>query len=194
MTLLVAGLGLWIAAHLFGRLAPGARAGLAAGLGPAARGLVAAVILAGLVLMVAGYRGAATVALYAPPGWGIHLNNLLLLAAVALFGVGHSQGRLRGRLRHPMLTGTALWAFGHLLVRGDVASVVLFLGLGLWALAAILLIEARAPAAAPAAGPAPRGSLAGDLGLLAGAVALFLVIVTLHGWLGPWPLPGGRWW
>src|SRR5262249_51508741 len=38
-------------------------------------------------------------------------------------------GVVKGMLRitrHPFLWGTALWAFGHLLVNGDAASIVLF--------------------------------------------------------------------
>lgn len=184
------GLALWIAAHVFKRAAPGPRAALQARIGDAARGLFAAAILAGVVLMVIGYRGADTRLLYVPPAWGVHLNNLLMLFAVALYGVGNSQSRLRARLRHPMLTGTFLWAAGHLLVRGDLASVVLFGGLGLWAVGAMALINAREPRRTPWLG----GTLAGDIRLLVIAVVLYLAIVALHGWLGPWPLPGGRWW
>jgi len=190
MIWLVLGLALWIGAHLFKRAAPGPRAVLQARMGDAARGLFAVLILAAVVLMVVGYRSAGVVVLYTPPAWGMHLNNLLLFVAVALFGVGSAQSRLRARLRHPMLTGTLLWAAGHLLVRGDVASVVLFGGLGLWAVAAMLAINARAPAWTQWRG----GSLAGDIRLLVIAAVLYLAIVALHGWLGPWPLPGGRWW
>ena len=56
-----------------------------------------------------------------------------MLVAVALIGAGHSKGRARGWLRHPMLTGVVVWAVAHLLVNGDVASLVLFGWLGLWA-------------------------------------------------------------
>lgn len=190
MIWLVAGLVLWVAAHVFKRAAPGQRAALQARFGGAAKGLFAAAILAGVVLMVIGYRSAEAGLLYVPPAWGVHLNNLLMLVAVALYGVGNSQSRLRARLRHPMLTGTLLWAAGHLLVRGDVASVVLFGGLGLWAVAAMALINMREPRPTPWQG----GSLAGDIRLLVIAAVLYSAIVALHGWLGPWPLPGGRWW
>ena len=36
------------------------------------------------------------------------------------------KGRLLNKLRHPMLGGFKLWAFAHLLVNGDLASVILF--------------------------------------------------------------------
>ena len=46
-------------------------------------------------------------------------------------------------LRHPQLTGLIVWAIGHLLANGDILSVVLFGGLGVWAVAEIVLINRR---------------------------------------------------
>lgn len=182
MTLLVLGLLLWVAGHFFKRVLPGIREGM----GNAGRGVAAVVILAGLVLMVIGYRGAYTDLAYVPPTWGIHLNNLLMLGAVILFGMGNSKGRMRSWLRHPMLTGVIVWAVAHLLVNGDWASVVLFGGLGAWAVAEILVVNARSPAwQRPEPGPA-----SGDIKLIVISVVVFAVIAAIHNWLGYWPFPG----
>ena len=54
MNLLIAGVVLWWAAHLFKRLAPNARQAL----GPAGNPIMAVTILLSVVLMVLGYRGA----------------------------------------------------------------------------------------------------------------------------------------
>ena len=89
------------------------------------------------MLIVIGYRAAPFVAVYTPPAWTIHVNNLAMLGAVLLFGAGHPRGRVRTWLRHPMLTGVIIWALAHLLVNGDLASIVLFGGLGLWAAVSI---------------------------------------------------------
>jgi uncharacterized membrane protein len=63
MSLLILGLVVWTAAHLFKRAAPDARAGLAARLGDRpSRGVMALAILAGLVLIIVGYRRAPFVA------------------------------------------------------------------------------------------------------------------------------------
>ncbi len=64
-----------------------------------------------------------------------------MLVAVFLFGVGGTKGTLYPRMRHPMLWGTVVWAVAHLLVNGDLASVLLFGGLGLWALVQMALIN-----------------------------------------------------
>lgn len=175
MRILVLGLVLWIVAHLFKRLAPGLRAQMGEMPGKMA---VTVLSLAALILMVIGYRRADIVPLYTPlPGIG-HLSVLLMLVAVFLFGLSHSRGRLRAQLRHPMLTSVIVWAVAHLLVNGDLASVLLFGGLGLWAVASMLLINAQEPWARPA-----PGGHRGDAINLAVSLVLFGVIVGVHTWL-----------
>ncbi len=100
MIWLILGLLLWSGAHFFKRFAPGPRARL----GDAGKGLVAVLSVAGIVLMVIGYRAAELAHLWYLGGWAVHLNNLLMLVSVALLGLGSSKSRLRGTLRHPMLT------------------------------------------------------------------------------------------
>ena len=80
-----------------------------------------------------------------------------MFLAVALMGAGQSKGHARSWLRHPMLTGVLVWAFAHLLVNGDVASLILFGWMAAWALASMALINAREPAwVRPAPGPCER--------------------------------------
>ena len=186
MTLLILGLVVWTCAHLFKRAAPGARSGLAGSLGAGpSRGVMALLILAGLVLIILGYRGAHFVAVYDPPSWGIHLNNLLMFLAVALMGAGQSKGRARSWLRHPMLTGVLVWAFAHLLVNGDVASLILFGWMAIWALTSMAVINAREPAwVRPAPGP-----WSGDIRLFVITAVIYALIATVHTWLGYWPFP-----
>lgn len=176
MLLLSLGLILWIAPHFLKRLAPGLRESW----GERGKGAIALLIVIGVVLMVIGYRSADFVPLYDPlPGMG-HANNTLMLISVFLFGVGGTKGTLYTRMRHPMLTGQILWAVAHLLVNGDLASVVLFGGIGLWALVQMVLINLAGPWVRPAGG---RG-LKGDAMNLVGTLVLFGVIALIHQWLG----------
>jgi len=179
MTLLYIGLALWGLGHFFKRLLPGLRAAM----GPAGKGVSAAISLAGLVLMVIGYRHTAATVIYQLPGWAVHLNNLLMLLAVILLGIGHSKGRMRSWLRHPMLSAVVVWAVAHLLVNGDAPSLVLFGGLGAWALVEMVVISTLdGPWQRPVPGP-----LKGDFRLLLISAVVFVVIVALHSWLGPSP-------
>lgn len=183
MALLVLGVVLWSIPYLFKRIAPGARARL--GDGPA-KGLVALCTVLGIVAMVIGYRAADLVILWVLPDWVLHLMNLMMVLAVVLMGVGNSKSRLRGAMRHPMLSGVAVWSVAHLLVNGDLASLVLFGGLGFWALVAMALINAREPEYTPYEG----GTRAGDIRLALISAVVFAVIAAVHTWLGYWPFPG----
>lgn len=181
MAYLIAGLILWSAAHLFKRVAPDLRTRM----GNAGKGLVALGVLAGLILMVVGYRQAGFIHVWAPPAWTVHVNNLMMLGAVFLFGMSATKGRLRGAIRHPQLTAVKVWAVAHLLVNGDLASLVLFGGLLGWAVLEVVLINMAEEWDRPQPGEARR-----DILLVAITIVMFLAITLVHNWLGVWPFPG----
>ena len=105
MTWLILGLALWTGAHLFKRALPKQREAL----GKAGRPLVAIVIIASIVLMVVGYRGAEGPEIYALPGWSWYLNNGLMVVALFLMDIGRVNGVTRHYIRHPMLLGVIVW-------------------------------------------------------------------------------------
>lgn len=175
MWLLIIGVALWWAAHLFKRYAPGPRAAL----GDPGRGVVALGLLVALVLMVLGYRQTGGMAnLVTIPG-SVHINNLIMLIAVIVFGAGMSKGVLWTYIRHPMLWGTVLWAVAHLIVHNDWASVVLFGGIGLWALAAMAVINRAGAWARPASGGLKRDGV-----LVVIALVMYGIITGIHMALG----------
>ena len=182
MVYLTFGLILWIAAHLFKRVAPDLRAGM----GNAGKGLAAVGILAGLVLMIIGYRQADYIHVWAPPTWTVHLNNLLMLGAVFVYGISATKGRLRGSMRHPQLTAVKIWAVSHLLVNGHLASITLFGGLLLWAAAEVVVINRSETWVRPEPGPAKK-----DVLLVVITLVLYFAMTYVHAWLGVWPFPGG---
>ncbi|MEC9434217.1 MAG: NnrU family protein [Pseudomonadota bacterium] len=185
MTLLILAIVLWWATHSIPLLAPGLRASVVAKQGEKAwRGGFSLVTLAVVALMVIGYRMAEYEELWFLP-WAVHLNNLMMLIAVFLFGASHSKGNVKRYVRHPQLLSVIVWSVAHLLVNGDVASLILFGGLGLWAVAAIFMTNARDGAwAKPAPGPVKK-----DLILVAASVVAFGVITFVHGLIGPSPFP-----
>ena len=181
MTLLILGLLLWVAFHLFKRVMPDLRAGL----GTAGKGIAAVGILAGLVLMIWGYRTAPYIPVWTPPAFLIHVNNLLMLAAVFLYGMSATTGRLRGAMRHPQLTAVKVWAVAHLLVNGDLAAIILFGGLLLWAVAEVIIINKSTDWVRPAPGPAKK-----DVVLIVITIVMYGLITAIHAWLGVWPFGG----
>lgn len=179
MTLLILGLALWAVAHVFKRVAPGPRAAM----GPAGKGAVALAIVASVVLMIFGYRGAETVDLWYPPTWLTHVNNLLMFLAFFFYAADGMKAGFVARMRHPQLTGFKTWAIAHLLVNGDLASVILFGGLLAWAVVTVIVINRSQPQWTPKT-PKP-----GAMPKAIGATLVTVVVVMLtHNWLGvqPW--------
>ncbi|MBI1218417.1 MAG: hypothetical protein GC186_07695 [Rhodobacteraceae bacterium] len=171
MALLILGVAFWYVSHLFKRIAPGARLAM----GDRGKGAVAVGLAIALVLMVIGYRSVPNMPnLILIPGNG-HLNNTLMLIAVVVFGAGMSKGVLWTYIRHPMLWGTALWALAHLTVRNDVPSIILFGGMGLWALITIAVINRAGPWQRPASGGIKRDGV-----LVVIALVMYGLITGIH--------------
>lgn len=179
MVVLILGVVLWSAAHLWKRLAPDHRAGFA----DKGKGLATFAILASVALMVLGYRGADFVHLWSPPAFLTHLNNLLMLVAVYLFAASGMKTLVTRVIRHPQLSGFKAWAVAHLLVNGDLASVILFGGLLAWAVVSVILINR----AQPVWTKPDRSTPGREIGAIVGAVVATGAIAWVHNLLGYWP-------
>ena len=178
--ILVLGVLAWAYGHSMKRVTPAFRARL----GDRGKALAGILSLVGLLLMIWGFRGTPVVTLWSPPTWLKHVNNLLMLIAVVLVSMEANKGVMRTWLRNPMLTSVIVWAVAHLLVNGDLASVILFGGMLIWAVGDMVAINRMEPAWTP---PAP-GPVSRDLLHLAIAAVVFVVIVLIHTWLGYPPL------
>jgi uncharacterized membrane protein len=130
--------------------------------------------LAALAVIVAGWRLAAFVPVYDPPAWGWIANFLLTLVGFLLLGVFLFRGWLRKRLRFPMGLAVIFWATGHLLANGDQASLILFGGLLVYAVAHIGIGLAQGIT------PAPEVRHGHDILALLSGAALYGVMTQLH--------------
>jgi uncharacterized membrane protein len=179
--LLIAGVVLWTGAHYFKRIAPQIREPM----GDKGKGIVALALVVAIILMVFGYRATDFISIWEPPRFLTHLNNLLVLIAIFLLSPAPKKGKIFSGMRHPMLTGVAIWAVAHLLVNGDLASIILFGVLLAWAGGAVLLINGAEPDWSPT--PAAPGTLKMDGIFFVGSVVILVLIGSIHGWLGPSP-------
>lgn len=188
MALLGIGVLLWSASHLFPSVLPNTRAAVIGRIGDNAyRGMFSLVVLAGLVLIVIGWRSADVSLHYRPPLFGSPIVTGLMYASFALLAAANMPGNTKRIIRHPMLTGVIVWSIAHLLANGDSRSVVLFGGLGIWALLSIILINRRDR---DWERPEPV-SFAKDLMTLAGSAVVFAIVIFLHPYLfGVSALPG----
>jgi uncharacterized membrane protein len=132
--------------------------------------------LAGLALIIWGfahYRATGMWNVWYPPGFLKHLNVALMLPAVILVVAAYIRGRIYQRLKHPMLAGIKLWAFGHLLSNGDLGGIILFGSFLAWAVFDRISLKHRADAGGP---PIPVGGPTNDLIAVAVGVVAYLAL------------------
>ena len=184
MTLLILGLILWVAAHLFNRVTGRPKTAT----GPsAAYGIMSAIILLSVVLMVIGYRSAEGAVFWGRSPALVGINNLLMILAFYCYAASAAKGVkiwLGRKVRHPQLTGFGIWAFAHLLVNGDVPSFVLFGGLLGWAIVHARILNATEGPWTPLP-PAPRKK---EIVAIVITVIVTFVVMGIHAALGvtPW--------
>ncbi|MGB0955361.1 MAG: NnrU family protein [Panacagrimonas sp.] len=144
MLLLVLGLILWSATHLFIALAPNQRAALIGKLGEMPyKGLFSVVLVLALALMVMGWKSMPPSAVWNPPAGMRHLTMALMPIAAILFVSARAPTDIKQLIRHPQLTSVKLWAVAHLLSNGELRSLILFTGLLAWAVLEVIVINRR---------------------------------------------------
>ena len=179
MSLLVAGLVLFIAIHLIPSV-PRLRAALVERLGAIPyRGVFSAAVLLSLAIVVWGFSRSPIDDVYVPPAWGHQASIILVPVALVLFAAANMPTRIRAMVGHPMLLGLLLWAIAHLLSNGDVRSVVLFGGFALFAV--VEIVSAKARGKGPPKEPAPR--ITKDVVAVIGGLIVAGLLAGLHGML-----------
>lgn len=173
MLLLVLGILIFVGSHLL-PTRPEVRSGLAKRFGENAyKAAFSLVALVGLALIVLGYQKVHLTPgknplLWAPPVWTRHITFALMLPVFPLLVAAYVPGRITAAVRHPMITAVKFWALAHLLVRGDLASILLFGGLLAWAVVDRISLKRREAAGLVAvkSGPLRNDAVAIGLGLL----------------------------
>jgi len=136
MTVLFAGLALFLGVHSVRIFADDWRTARIAHMGPNAwKGIYSLISLAGFVPIVYGYGMSrqSPVDLWLPTLWTRHLAALLTLPVFILFAAAFIPGtRNKEKLKHPMILGVKTLAIAHLLSNGRLGDVALFGALPLW--------------------------------------------------------------
>ncbi len=191
MNLLILGMALFGLSHLV-PASPGTRQFLRDRMGPSAYLLAfSAVSLISLILIAKGYGDARTLGrgnpqLWVPPAFMRHITLALMLPAFILLAAAYTPSRIRTAAKHPMLAAIKIWALAHLLVRGDLASVVLFGGMLAYAVFDRISVKGRS-----ALGPlgTTPGTLRGDIMAIAiGGIAYLAMLAGGHALLIGVPL------
>lgn len=192
MTLLIAGLILFLGAHSIRICANGWRSRQIARFGATAWKIgYSAVSLIGLGLIILGFGQArqAPVLLWTPPAGMPHLTALLVLLAFILIAAAYvPRNHIKARLHHPMLLGVQAWALGHLLANGELAGIILFASFLVWAL---LDLKAARRRDRDQETRYAAGALPGTMFSLVAGVLIWLgFLVKLHGVLIGVPVLG----
>ncbi|MEZ5878509.1 MAG: NnrU family protein [Tepidamorphaceae bacterium] len=182
MLLLIAGLVVLLGVHSL-QIA-GLKEPLLARLGKVGyRAVHSLVSLAGLALIVIGYgqaRAMGVTQLYDSPLWLRHVTILFMMVAMVLLVAAYVPCRIKAAVKHPMLVAIKIWAFGHLLSNGDLASVVLFGSVLAWAVVDRIWLK-RQPVDVIALEKAKAAPGANDLIVVViGATAFVVFAFWLH--------------
>jgi uncharacterized membrane protein len=133
----------------------------------------------GLIVWGFGLSRAQPIVLWELPAWTRYLASLLVLAAFILMVAAYiPRNRFKATLGHPMMTGIKAWAFGHLLVNGELHAVLLF---GVFLVWGVLGFRAARQRDRAAGSVYPAGTRTGDLATLAiGITGWAAFILYLH--------------
>ncbi len=180
MIWLILGVTLWSCVHLMRRATPGLRQRIIDQVGADPyKGLFSLAIVASIVLMVIGWRSGPASIIYAPPVWGRSAALVLMFVALVLLAASGVPTNIKRALRHPQLTSVCVWAIAHLLANGDSHSVVLFGGIGAWALVSMLAINRREQDWQPP----PTVSATAEIKPIVGGLVVYVVLLFAHQYL-----------
>lgn len=181
MSFLILGLVLFLGVHTLTTMRA-TRAAMIGRLGEGGyKGLYSLVSAVGLVLIVWGfssYRSAGYIQVWTPPRGIFHPIALFLLwfAFVALAATYAPPGKIKSVLRHPMLVAVKAWALSHLLVNGDLGSMLLFGGLLAWAVYDRIALKRRGDTGAAKV----DGFKAADAIVIAIGTVAYVAVFWLH--------------
>lgn len=194
MTLLVAGLVLFIATHLLRPIAPGLRNAAIAALGkPGWMALHGIASLVSLALIAYGFvvaRENGGQMLYYPPTFLSHIAlTLMLIASICLVAGFLPAGHIRTKLKFPILVAIKIWALAHLLANGESYSLLLFVTVLAWAVILRITLKKRI-ANGETKLPVFVSAKYDAISVVIGLVLYLAIVFKLHEWvIGVSPLP-----
>ena len=114
MTMLVLGMLLFAVVHFIPSLAPGIKQGALEKMGEGGyKGIFSLLLFASFGLMIMGWRSTEPTLVYVAPAVLHKVAIGVLMLAFLVLAATYRDSRLRLLIRHPQLTGVALWGVGH---------------------------------------------------------------------------------
>lgn len=188
---LVAGLAVFIGAHAFVTQRD-ARAALIARIGVLPyKGGFSLVAIIGVALIAYGfarYRTDGWIDVWQPPHWTHYIADVLMWIAFVCAAAAYIPGNIKRRLKHPLLVAVKTWALAHLIVNGDLGSIVLFGAILAWAVYDRISLKRRMSLAPDTAGFSafpPGGTTNDAVAVVFGTVIFMAFGYVFHPlWIG----------
>jgi len=144
MEMIFSGLVIWILVHLIPSATPTIKSYLVNKFGENTyKSLFSILIFSALFLMIYGWRHSETFQVFQLPDYVYPIATLLMLCSYIIYGSAVIPTRLLNYIRHPQLLSVLIWSLAHLLINGDCRSILLFSGMGIWAILEIIFINKR---------------------------------------------------
>ena len=180
LAVLVLGLAVFIASHLMVTFR-GARAAAIARLGkPVYHTIFGVLALVGVALIAWGYadyRATEWTQLWSPPPFMRHITLGLMLIAAIVLVAWLVPSHIRAWTKFPLILAVKIWAFAHLLVNGDLGSMIMFGALLAWSVYARIGAKHRSDIVLPVA---PKSWLNDVFVVIAGVALYFAVGFWFH--------------
>jgi uncharacterized membrane protein len=152
LAILVVGLAVFIGTHVFVTFRD-QRAGLIARIGQwPYKALFSLASIVGVILIARGfadYRATGRIDVWYPPAIIRPATAALMWPAIVCVVAAYFPGDIKRWVKHPMLVGVKLWAFAHLLVNGDLGSIILFGSILAWAVYDRISLKHRSDPGSP---------------------------------------------
>ena len=101
------------------------------------------VSLLGLIFVGVGKGSMAFIGLWDIPTFFRYVAVVLILLSFILMVAAYPSNNIKRYVPHPMLTGIIIWGVTHMIVNGDVASIILFGSFVVYSVVAIKLTNRR---------------------------------------------------
>jgi uncharacterized membrane protein len=181
LAILVVGLVVFIGTHVFVSFRD-QRAELIARIGDwLYKALFSLVSIVGVILIAQGfadYRAISRIDVWYPPAIMRLFSAALMWPAIVCVVAAYFPGDIKRWLKHPMLVGVKLWAFAHLLISGDLGSIILFGSILAWAVYDRISLKHRSDLGSP---PIPIGGRTNDvITIIVGSIFYLALGLVFH--------------
>jgi uncharacterized membrane protein len=102
------------------------------------KGLFSLIALVGLLIIIYGFSNADFYLIWNPLPYSKEIALALMPISIVLLAAANMQTNIKRFIKHPMLIGTLIWSFVHLIANGDLRSIILFASFGVYAIIDII--------------------------------------------------------